>query len=462
MLIRNVRIRERRHDVRLAGDRIAAIGRELPAVPGEPVFDGRGGAMLPGLHDHHIHLNATAAALASLHCGPPDIGTRAALAMALRGAPGEGWLRGIGYHQSIGAIDRGWLDRHGPGRPIRIQHRSGRMWILNSAAMAALELDGPPDGRLIDEDAVLRTRLRQTPPSLTGVGRMLARRGITGVTDATHRNGEEDHARLATAGLDQRILMMGDASLDHLRSAPGLVIGPVKFHFHDHDLPPLDSLAAAINQAHAAGRAVAAHCVTRAELALYLAALEEAGARRGDRIEHGGVIPPEFIRIVADLGLTVVSQPHFLVERGDAYRRDVDPNDLPCLYPLAALRRAGVPIAAGSDAPFGGSDPWSAMAAAVARPQGFGLDAGLDAEAALALFTGGADAPGGPPRIVRVGEVADLCVIDRDWAAARRDLATVQVRLTIVGGRPIYRSIESTNPHPSASDAGTRRIESAI
>ena len=54
-----------------------------------------------------------------------------ALAEALHRAPGEGWLRGIGYHDGIAdRIDRTWLDRHGPDRPIRIQHRGGRMWIL--------------------------------------------------------------------------------------------------------------------------------------------------------------------------------------------------------------------------------------------------------------------------------------------------------------------------------------------
>jgi hypothetical protein len=48
-----------------------------------------------------------------------------------------------------------------------------------------------------------------------------------------------------------------------------------------------------------------------------------------DRIEHGAVIPAE---MVADLrGLTVVSQPHFVAERGEQYLRDVAPEDLPDL-----------------------------------------------------------------------------------------------------------------------------------
>ena len=158
----------------------------------------------------------------------------------------------------------------------------------------------------------------------------------------------------------------------------------------------------------------------------------------------------------------MVSQPHFLVERGAVYRREVDREDLACLYPLASLGRAGISIAAGSDAPFGSSDPWVAMAAAVARPTGFGEDRGLDPDAALALYTGTPDDPGGEVRRVRVGEVADLCLLDRGWPAARRDLAAVEVRMTIVGGKPIHSSIASTSPQSSAVDAEIRRIESAI
>ena len=71
--------------------------------------------------------------------------------------------------------------------------------------------------------------------------------------------------------------------------------------------------------AHAAGRPVAVHCVTRVQLVLTLAALDAAGRLPGDRIEHGAVIPAESL---PDLrGLTVVTQPHFVAERGEQYAR---------------------------------------------------------------------------------------------------------------------------------------------
>lgn len=456
MLIVDAEVGGRIADIRLSDGRISAMAPMLPVVADDVIIEARGGAVLPGLHDHHIHLNALAAALMSVRCGPPDVLTRDGLVTALQAAGGIGWLRGIGYHESIGRIDRDWLDRHGPDRPIRIQHRGGRMWVFNSRAIIALG-GGPEDGCLVDGDIWLRARLQSDPPDLRPVGAALARYGVTGMTEVTPRNGLDDLARYRAADLPQRLLVMGRRSLD---GAPG--VGAVKLHYHDHDLSGLDPLAAEIAAAHDAGRPIAAHCVTLAELMLMLAAIEMAGAHPGDRIEHCGVAPPDIIAWIARLGLTVVTQPHFVAERGAAYRVEVDPVDRPFLYPLRSLKAAGIRVAAGSDAPFGGPDPWAAMAAAVARPDGLGPEEAVTPEEALALFTGTADDPGGTARTVAVGEIADLCLIDRPWKIARRDLAAVKVRAAFVGGAPIYDAMASTSPHSNAVVAGTRRIDSAI
>lgn len=46
-------------DVALENDRIAAIGLDLPR--GSEEMEGRGDVLLPGLHDHHLHILALAA-----------------------------------------------------------------------------------------------------------------------------------------------------------------------------------------------------------------------------------------------------------------------------------------------------------------------------------------------------------------------------------------------------------------
>ncbi|MET0250824.1 MAG: amidohydrolase family protein, partial [Novosphingobium sp.] len=195
MLIRGAEVWRRGvADVRLRGGTIAAVG-DLAPLLGETVIEAHGGALLPGLHDHHLHLFAAAAARASVRCGPPEVMDEDALAAALS-LPGEGWLRGVGYHESVaGMLDAAMLDRWAPHRPVRVQHRSGRMWFFNSAALdLLLAHTAPPPGldqaggQLFDDDAWLRKAMGGTPPSLAGVGRELAALGVTGVTDMSPGN----------------------------------------------------------------------------------------------------------------------------------------------------------------------------------------------------------------------------------------------------------------------------------
>jgi len=451
-------------DARLAGGRVVEIGRDLAARPGERVLEAGGGALLPGLHDHHLHLLALAAARDSLDCGPPQVQDRAALARALR-APrsGRGWLRGVGYHESVaGPLDRFALDAWLPDAPLRLQHRSGALWMLNSAGVERLGLDrgvdapgvergpdGRATGRLFRLDAWLRERLGSAPPpSLAAVGRELASYGVTGVTDCGADNAGPELALLASAvcrgELPQRVLLMGGEALPEppASQAARIARGALKLMLVEAQLPEPAALEGRIAAAHAVGRPVAVHCVTRAELVFALAAFAAAGARAGDRIEHAAVAPPELLAPLAALGLCVVTQPHFVFERGDAYAADVEPRDHPWLYRARALLEAGVPLGGGSDAPFGDSDPWCAMRAAVERRSRGGLalgpDEALTPERALALFTTSAQAPGGPPRRVDVGAPADLCLLDAPWAVARRELASRGVRATWCAGRQVH------------------------
>ncbi len=482
MLIRNVELAPgERIDVRIDGARIAELAPQLAWHAQERVFEGGGAALLPGLHDHHIHLRALAAAFASVHCGPPQVTDAAALAAVLRAAsirlaPGQ-WLRGIGFCESvlgaagIDAIDRDWLDELVADRPLRIQHRSGRLWLLNSAALDALAptADAPLErrngrwtGRLYDADDWLRMRLRGAPPSLHAVSRWLARRGVTGVTDTTHHNGPEAlhafAAARASGELLQQVRVMGDARLDAQTDRPGAQRGEHKFHLHAHALPEFDALVAAIRASHDAGRAAAFHCVTRTELAFALAALREAGVLPGDRIEHASVAPPELVEVIAALGLTVVTQPHFIAERGDDYRRDVDAADQPWLYRLRGFLAAGVGLAGSTDAPFGSADPWAAMQAAIDRrtPSGAVLGAAeaLTPAQALDLFLAPLEAPGGAPRRVAVGEPADLCLLDRPLAAALRAPTQVEVRLTLVAGQVVYTREDADVPDYPRGSSG--------
>jgi len=442
--IRGTEVEGERCDVRITAGRVAALRRDLPGEPGERVIEAAGGALLPGLHDHHLHLLALAAALDSVACGPPEVQDTGELRAALATAtPRAGWLRGTGYHESVaGPLDRRTLDALAPGRRVRVQHRSGALWCLSSPAVRALGLDdgvaaegierdarGRATGRLFGLDTWLRERLPPTPPPALGpVAVLLAAHGVTGVTDATPTNGDAELARFAE--LPQRVVAMGPLGL--------ATAGAHKILLRDGTPPDPETLAERVRAAHGEDRAVALHCVTRTELVLAASALEAAGARPGDRIEHAAIAPPELAAWLARLGVTVVTQPNFVRERGDAYRRDVEARDRPWLWRCRGLLDAGVALGGGTDAPFGRPDPWAAMQAAVERrcESGVALGEGeaLSPERALALFTSGAEAPGGAPRRIVPGAPADLCLLDRPWKRARDHLDAACVAATLRAG----------------------------
>jgi len=482
LMIRGADVDGRLVDVSIDGDRIVAVaaastpGRRAAPVPtgavpaGADVVEAGGGALLPGLHDHHIHLLALAAAAGSVPVGPADAGTAEGFPRVLRTAdralaPGR-WIRAVGYHESVaGPIDRDALDALVPARPVRIQHRGGAMWVLNSAGLAEVGLAGRPDGggadasapdapagveraadgritgRLYGLDGWLGERVPREPLDLEAVGGMLLRFGVTGVTDATPTERIDDMATLAAAvgdgSLPQRVVVTGGGGLD---PRPGAIEwGPVKLVVADHRLPSVGDLSRAIETAHRQGRTVALHCVTRVALLLALAAWDEVGARDGDRIEHGAVVHPEEAVRIARHRLTVVTQPAFVAERGDDYLADVEPDDRPYLWRCAGLLEAGIAVGGSTDAPFGPADPWRAIAAAVERRTAGGrvLGAGerVSARRALDLFLGPPEAPGGPSRRVVAGAPADLCLLTVPLDEALRHPSASLVAATVRAGR---------------------------
>ena len=401
-VLRDVEVEGVRVDVRVARGHVAEVGPRLSSIPAEEEIDGHGGALLPGLHDHHVHLWSTAAARASIDCRE-GLGT-------LMTATNDR-VRGV---RSAESVDRTVLDALVPDRPVRVQHRSGALWMLNSAALAELDAlgrlpnhpgverdeRGRPTGRLWRLDHLLRG----TWPSLgdlDALGRELAGYGITGVTDATPDLEEAPAVPQAVTLLGRRKLLL-----------------------HDHDLPTFDDLVSRVSERHASGLPVAVHCVTRESLLLTLAVLDEVGRLPGDRIEHAAVVPDP----VAVRGLQVVTQPGFLADRGDDYRRAVAADDLPHLYPFASLLAAGVDAVASSDAPYGPADPWEVIRAACQRD--LLPEERVAPKVALGGYLRGPDL--GPQRRVRAGEPGALTLLHTSLDEALDALDSGCVRLVLL------------------------------
>jgi predicted amidohydrolase YtcJ len=379
---------------------IADIGEHLD--PGDDeVLDSGEGAVLPGLHDHHVHLRALAAAGSSIEVGPGiDV------VAALRQASGP-WVRAVGWAGDD--LDRWQLDVLVADRPVRVQHRSGALWILNSAAARAVGLPDDHDGRLFRQDDWLRDRLPPSDHDLAAVGDDARARGVTAFTDTTPDRSPEE-ADALRAAVPQRLHLMMPLEVDTPE--------PVKILLDDVDLPAVEDLAATVTAAHAAGRAVAVHCVTRVQLVVALA----AGLGPGDRIEHGAIIDPDLDAQLRDRQLTVVTQPNFVVERQAQYERDVDAADRPLLYRCRSLLDAGIRVLGGTDAPFGRPDPWAAMRAAVERD--LNPDERVTPRQALDLFL---DHPA-----VRVGDPAELCVLAVPLEVALHELDPANVARTVI------------------------------
>lgn len=451
--------RRLRADLRISRGSVAEVAPVLSRRGGEPVYDCHGGAVLPGLCDHHVHLHAMAARAGSARCGPPDVTGPASLAEALAAAVPDrsGWIRGTGYTEPVaGDLDAPALDKYRADRPVRIQHRSGALWILNTTALAAIsanaathpgverDANGHPTGRLWRADAWLRSRLPAAgPPDLTQAGAALLGHGITAVTDATPDLDAPAIAAIeqamASGVLPPRVCLLGaplGAPLPGDQGRPGPVSGPYKIVLADSALPPYDELADRIRTAHAAGRPVAVHCVTREALVLLLTALGEVGPRPGDRIEHAALVPPELVPDLARLGIRVVTQPGFLADRGDDFLRDVPPADRPDLYRCATLLQAGIPVALSSDAPFGPLDPWAVIAAAATRRTPSGQVAGpgerITFTQALDAYLSPPPDPGGPPLRISPGLPADLVVLRAPLAEAAN--LPDPVRAVLTGG----------------------------
>jgi predicted amidohydrolase YtcJ len=281
ILIRNVAVRGQPGlDVRAGPERILDVGRSLPRWSSEEVLDGGGGEVIPGLHDHHVHLRAAVAARQSVDvsaaASPADFD--AIISAAAAAASPQAWLRITGWNEhAAGQLDRHRLDALTGQVPARVQHRSGAMWVLNSAALAQAgadsgdlpgverDEDGAPAGRLLRMDDWLRDRLSALPEARTSgsfaagladYAAKAARSGVTAFTDATPGRDRADVAeftQLAEAGvLPQRLVLMAPPGLGEPGSAR-VTVGAQKLMLDDATLPTASELAST-NRPRARGR----------------------------------------------------------------------------------------------------------------------------------------------------------------------------------------------------------------
>jgi len=493
--------------VAVASDLIIAHGRfaDLKALVGQKTRMVRlaGRTVCPGFIDCHLHFMEAAAVATGVdvtRCRRVD-DLLADLRVAAGRTPAGNWLRAFGCDEALMRDHRGpirdELDRAITRNPLRLRHQTLHASWLNSRAIAhlGLEREGfvPPDGAWLERDSAGRLTglvagmeewLSRMLPFVTSAeleGRVrnfskeLAASGVTAFTDATPRNSLDDVATFArfisSRIIGQRVnVMVGGRALGAVADAsainkPGLRLAGVKFT----NLAQwrTDELANQVARAITQGLDYAFHATEVEELEGALNAIASGRQLAGElpgphpiaRIEHGGVIPPDYPERIARLGVWVVTNPGFIHYRGAKYA--TEPGLLPYTYRSRSLIAAGVKLAAATDAPVTPGRPLTAIAAAVTRMSKDGAvlapEERLTTNQAFDLFTrSAAEVSHLDSGVIEKGHLADLIVLPADPEkldpAALRTLA---VDMTIVGGRTIYERGLAAGIH--RADAGRGR-----
>jgi len=413
------------------GGVIEAVGPlgELRRRAGRGVesIDLRGGALLPGFVDAHIHLVTWLRTLREPSFGAEQ--TPAALALLVRGRertlrPGE-WLTVRGWIPRAWpaeAIARSTLDPLAPDRPLVLYAADGHSVWANGEALARCGVNGrtrtpdggeivrdtrgEPTGQLIEEAANL---LRPHVPRLEDPKQEFAdavaearRLGITSAHDfdrsAAGRAAAQDLDREGRLGLrlvqSIPVAQMDAAIALGLRSGFGsdrLRVGPVKM-FADGTLGSSTALLEApyegtsnvgiavttpqelrekTARAAKAGLSVAIHAIgdraVRHALDAFEAALQE-GWRfpTPPRVEHVQLARREDFARFHRVGAVASVQPcHLLTDRDLAAR--IWGARVDRSYAWKSLRRAKATLYFGSDAPFDLPSPLLGLQAAVLR-----------------------------------------------------------------------------------------------
>ncbi|WP_329458832.1 amidohydrolase [Streptomyces sp. NBC_01497] len=139
----------------------------------------------------------------------------------------------------------------------------------------------------------------------------------------------------------------------------------------------LDAAAVAAHVAACteAGIQAGFHAIGDAALAVVVEGVRAVADRLGigrvraarHRIEHAEMLTPETVAAFAELGLTASVQPAFDAAWGGEdgmYAARLGAGRARTLNPYAALLKAGVPLALGSDSPVTALDPWGTVRAA--------------------------------------------------------------------------------------------------
>lgn len=378
-----------------------------------------GALVTPAFTDAHVHTTATGLALTGL-----DLSGTRSLPEALdrirahaAAHPGDRVLLGQGWDATRWPEQRpparAELDAAAGGRPVYLSRVDAHSAVVSSALLALVPgCSGHPDAPLIGDDhhTVRRAAFAAvTPGQRTEAQRAALRRAASLGIGALHEcagpdiSGEDDLTgllALAAAEPGPHVFgywgerLTGAEGADRIRDLGAIgaagdlfVDGSLGSHtacLHKPyaDAPTIgvahldaDAVAAHVTACTEAGIQAGFHAIGDAAMTTVVEGVRAAAERLGlariraarHRVEHAEMLTPQTIEAFAELGLTASVQPAFDAAWGGdegMYARRLGHERARTLNPYAAMLRAGVPLALGSDSPVTPLDPWGTVRAA--------------------------------------------------------------------------------------------------
>ncbi|MEV6835929.1 amidohydrolase [Streptomyces sp. NPDC051133] len=379
----------------------------------DEVVDLDGALVTPAFTDAHVHTTATGLALTGLDLSAaPSLEAALALVREFAAArPDDRVLLGHGWDAARWPggrpPTRAELDEACGGRPLYLSRIDVHSAVVTSALLDLVPALGPVDGPLTADahHAVREAALAAVTPAQRAEAQRtaLAHAASLGIGSVHECGGpqissEDDFTGLLKLGAQTpgpRVVgYWAEQNADKARDlgavgAAGDLFADGALGSHTACLHEPYADAGHTGTAYLDADAVAAHVVACTETGLQAgfhaigdaaltavvegvrAAAEKLGLARiraaRHRVEHAEMLTPETVAAFAELGLIASVQPAFDALWGGEegmYARRLGAERARTLNPFAALLRAGVPLAFGSDSPVTPLDPWGTVRAA--------------------------------------------------------------------------------------------------
>jgi predicted amidohydrolase YtcJ len=494
--------------VAIAGDRVLAVGTTSDIAAMADAHTRRielgGRTVIPGINDAHFHHtpDPRATLLPFTSMEPTWEEVLDSVATAVEQAPKGSWILGI---HGINVVNdpratRFELDRIAPEHPVRLNPYFGHGSVLNSRAMAALDIsEEEPDplggccervegskritGKLFgyaqwrpwsrlahaasDADAISSARqladeaIRFGVTSMQNMSLMTASRYVR-ILQQAKLPIRIRVIRFPATGIDARDVREGRDLPTKSQSGSRVTVSGTKWLLDGtplerraalrteyRDRPgwsgqfylPEPEMRAILRESVENNDPLLVHAVGDKTAESFLKAMESEAKHvdwktRRVRIEHGDGLLPDLIPRARDLGVIVVQNPSHFAFNDIFIARYGERSD--CV-PVRSLIEAGIPFALGSDGPL---NPYLNIMFAVTHPAR--PSEAITVEQAVEAYTRGsayAEFQEDEKGTLAAGKLADLAVLSQDiFSAPVGYLPGTLSILTMVGGQIVHNS----------------------